>query len=277
MVALNLACGIYYISNLDWVNVDWEANSPHVQQMDLTNSLRLESESFDFVYTSHFIEHLTLLQAEMLLKECYRILSPGGIIRIVTPDFEKYCKEYLSQIDSGNKLNAEFLKSTLIDQMVRTTPGGESGAWGKVLENNVDLQNFKAYWIGSSQNRKQSLQIARSITKSLYRKMKQIFKNPQMIKRNLIWKYCKFVGLLYPKWFRNQHIIFSRPGERHLYLFDFDSLKKLMEIIGFADVIRTSAKATTSLRSDLHILDLDLDGNPRKGEESMFVEARKPE
>ena len=50
-----------------------------------------------------------------------------------------------------------------------------------------------------------------------------------------------------------------------------------MEIIGFADVLRTSAKATTYLRSDLHILDLDLDGNPRKGEESMFVEARKQE
>ena len=109
MVALNLACGVYYISNLNWVNVDWEANSSDVKQMNLSKPLRFVNEKFDLVYTSHFIEHITYLQAEMLLTECYRVLSPGGVIRIITPDFEKICREYLRQIESGSLQKSEYV------------------------------------------------------------------------------------------------------------------------------------------------------------------------
>ena len=37
--------------NMDpnWVNVDWEANSSYVQQMNLSKPLRFENEKFDFV------------------------------------------------------------------------------------------------------------------------------------------------------------------------------------------------------------------------------------
>ena len=146
MVALNLACGVYYISNLNWVNVDWEANSSGVQQMDLSKPLRFENKKFDFLYTSHFIEHITYRQAEGLLSECYRVLSPGGVIRIITPDFEKNCREYLRQIESKSLQKSEYVKFALIDQMVRTRPGGESGTWRALSQGNSDIKEFMSHY-----------------------------------------------------------------------------------------------------------------------------------
>ena len=275
MVALNLACGVYYISNLNWVNVDWEANSSGVQQMDLSKPLRFENEKFDFLYTSHFIEHITYRQAEGLLSECYRVLSPGGVIRIITPDFEKNCREYLRQIESKSLQKSEYVKFALIDQMVRTRPGGESGTWRALSQGNSDLKEFMSLWAGVPVGQGQSEGYNNDKIYSLWKKITRVLKNPQSLKRYVLWQYCKKISLLFPKWFRDQHIAFCRPGERHLYLFDFDSLKALMEKAGFTEVVRSTASSSISGRSDILQLDLDSHGKPRKGEESMYVEARK--
>ena len=42
--------------------------------------------TFDFIYSEHFLEHLFIDEALELLKESRRILKPGGVMRIVTPD-----------------------------------------------------------------------------------------------------------------------------------------------------------------------------------------------
>lgn len=275
MVALNLACGVYYISNSNWVNVDWEANSSDVKQMNLSKPLRFVNEKFDLVYTSHFIEHITYLQAEMLLTECYRVLSPGGVIRIITPDFEKICREYLKQIESRSLQKSEYVKFTLVDQMVRNKPGGESGAWRALSQGDKDLKEFMSFWAGAPVSQGQSERYANGKIDSLWKKTKRALKNPRSLKRYLLWQYYKMISLLFPEWFRNQHIAFCRPGERHLYLFDFDSLKALMEKVGFTEIVRSAASSSISGRSDILRLDLDSHGNPRKGEESMYVEARK--
>jgi predicted SAM-dependent methyltransferase len=48
--------------------------------------LPFESSSLAFVYSEHFLEHLFLDEALSLLKECHRVLGPGGVIRTVVPD-----------------------------------------------------------------------------------------------------------------------------------------------------------------------------------------------
>jgi hypothetical protein len=48
-----------------------------------------------------------------------------------------------------------------------------------------------------------------------------------------------------------------------------------MEKVGFIEILRSSAGSTITGRSDFLRLDLDSNGNPRKGEESMYIEARK--
>lgn len=41
---------------------------------------------FDFIVSEHFFEHLWLPDAIALLRECQRILKPGGVIRTCIPD-----------------------------------------------------------------------------------------------------------------------------------------------------------------------------------------------
>jgi ubiquinone/menaquinone biosynthesis C-methylase UbiE len=48
---------------------------------------------------------LSLKSADLFLKNAYRCLKPGGVIRIVVPDLYKIAKKYIKEyddIDSGN-------------------------------------------------------------------------------------------------------------------------------------------------------------------------------
>ena len=53
---------------------------------DLSQSLPLKNDSVDFIYSSHFFEHLFKDDAALLLEACLCALKPGGIIRISIPD-----------------------------------------------------------------------------------------------------------------------------------------------------------------------------------------------
>jgi predicted SAM-dependent methyltransferase len=50
------------------------------------DQLQFDDNSFDFIYSEHFFEHLFADEAIALLAECHRILKPKGVIRIVVPD-----------------------------------------------------------------------------------------------------------------------------------------------------------------------------------------------
>lgn len=52
----------------------------------LGDRLEFEDNTFDFIYSEHVLEHFFLDEALDLLRECYRILKPNGVIRIVVPD-----------------------------------------------------------------------------------------------------------------------------------------------------------------------------------------------
>jgi SAM-dependent methyltransferase len=41
---------------------------------------------FDFIFSEHFFEHLSLPDALALFKECSRVLKPGGVVRTSVPD-----------------------------------------------------------------------------------------------------------------------------------------------------------------------------------------------
>jgi predicted SAM-dependent methyltransferase len=56
--------------------------------------LGLINSSADFIYSSHFLEHLDRKSGRKLLEECLRVLKPGGIIRIGVPDLEHAWEMY---------------------------------------------------------------------------------------------------------------------------------------------------------------------------------------
>jgi ubiquinone/menaquinone biosynthesis C-methylase UbiE len=55
---------------------------------DLDRGLPLEGKSADLVVASHVIEHVA--DTDMLVKECYRVLCPGGHLLIATPNLAAF-------------------------------------------------------------------------------------------------------------------------------------------------------------------------------------------
>src|SRR5574344_1513960 len=77
---LNLGCGRCF--HKDWINVDYSSCDESVIAYDLTKKLPFEDNSFEVIYHSHLLEHFEKSFAPIFLKECYRVLKKGGIIRI---------------------------------------------------------------------------------------------------------------------------------------------------------------------------------------------------
>lgn len=61
---------------------------------DIRRGLDYPDGSAAYVYASHLIEHMSRWQGLRLLRECLRVLEPGGVIRLATPDLALAVAEY---------------------------------------------------------------------------------------------------------------------------------------------------------------------------------------
>ena len=60
-----------------------------------TGFLQHPDGSVDAIYIGQVIEHLNPLhEAPQLLRECHRMLRPGGVVRLTTPDLDKLLRAY---------------------------------------------------------------------------------------------------------------------------------------------------------------------------------------
>jgi predicted SAM-dependent methyltransferase len=74
-----------------WLDSDLISGPVH---LDLERPLPLPSERFAFVFGEHVIEHLSEAAGTALLAELHRILRPGGVVRLTTPDLAKIIALY---------------------------------------------------------------------------------------------------------------------------------------------------------------------------------------
>ena len=138
-VALNLGCGLAIAPG--WINIDNSPNarlarhprirwtlwklgilsdrlysvawSDSIQTYDLKKTLPYKDSSVDYVYTSHFLEHLELNDSKRLMGEVFRILKPGGAVRVIVPDLALGARQYVAAIEANpNDANAanEFME-----------------------------------------------------------------------------------------------------------------------------------------------------------------------
>jgi predicted SAM-dependent methyltransferase len=69
----------------------------------------LPDNSADVLYSSHMMEHLDHAEALGFLREAYRVLRPGGVIRLVMPDLRKIAQDYMANGDAD-----AFVRDTLM-------------------------------------------------------------------------------------------------------------------------------------------------------------------
>jgi predicted SAM-dependent methyltransferase len=77
------------------------AHDNHIAYGNGAKGLPIPTGSCDIVYASHVIEHLTVHELKLFLKEIFRILTPGGILRIAVPDLQIYIDTYQSDRDAN--------------------------------------------------------------------------------------------------------------------------------------------------------------------------------
>lgn len=80
-------------------------------QHDAAQPFPFEDESFEWVYAEHLLEHLTLNQAVVWLKDARRLLKPGGLLRLSTPDLRRYVAGYLDEQDRFFEEHRKRLKT----------------------------------------------------------------------------------------------------------------------------------------------------------------------
>jgi predicted SAM-dependent methyltransferase len=83
---LNIGSGDHPLGP-DWINADL---MPHAGglYMDATKRFPFRDGEIDRIFSEHMIEHVPLAGGLAMLGECYRVLRPGGRIRISTPSLE---------------------------------------------------------------------------------------------------------------------------------------------------------------------------------------------
>ncbi len=247
---LNLGCGNRY--HPDWINVDFVKTGPNVIQYDLLKGIPFEDNSFDVVYHSHLLEHFPKSYAPNFIKECFRVLKPGGIIRVVVPDLEEIVRIYLQLLeaslegDTEAQKRYEWIMLELFDQMVRNYSGGEMLEYW--LQNPMPAEDFVIQRIGSE---------VRSFLNSIRENPTQF----QNINNNI--NDPVEIGK------------FRLSGEIHQWMYDRYSLSKLLTEAGFIDFKVCKANESRIPNFNQYLLDIESDGSTRKPD-SLFVEAIKP-
>lgn len=101
---MDLGCGPN--TNANVINLDYIWRPEVDICWDVTQGLPLRSQTIKGIFTEHCLEHLPFEAVDYVLSECWRVLRPGGNIRIVVPDGELYLTRYTRIIEgeTGIKL-----------------------------------------------------------------------------------------------------------------------------------------------------------------------------
>lgn len=91
---VNVGCGDFPLA--DWINIDSAEDSAANLVMPVP-PLPFEDNSTAEIYAGHFLEHLEKPTADEFLRECYRVLKPGGRLGILVPDTDEIMRRYLAK------------------------------------------------------------------------------------------------------------------------------------------------------------------------------------
>jgi predicted SAM-dependent methyltransferase len=270
---LNLGCGKRY--HKDWVNLDFVSNSADVRAHNLLQGIPFENNTFDVVYHSHVLEHFNQSDGKKFIEECYRVLKPGGIIRIAVPDLEQIVRQYLIKLEASlegkqqSQNDYNWIMLELFDQTVRNTSGGEMAKY--LFQDQIPNENYVIERVG---------QEAKDL-RDQYFKSKQKGTTVTNFKPSPL----RFLSLNYylNKFKQSKNIEndsaalkignFRLGGEIHQWMYDRFSLNRLLTEVGFHNFGVKSAKESNI--SNWLSYELEVKNGQVFKPDSLFVEAKK--
>jgi predicted SAM-dependent methyltransferase len=260
---LNVGCGASF--SAEWTNLDLHPRR-HVLAHDVRDPLPFPDESFDAVYTSHLLEHLEPEVGLRLVEEMNRVLVFGGVIRVVVPDLEDICREYLRRLGDALENPTDdalaryrWIVFELIDQLVRERPGGrmlEALERGEVDRDYVLARGgdeFAPLFDESPSRAGDGYDLRHRSVGELLRAV------VRRVRARL-------------------HLRSPSPratGESHRWMYDQLSLRVLLASVGFSQVRTTTYDASRIPHWERYRLDTSSRGDRPRKLDSLFVEAVK--
>jgi SAM-dependent methyltransferase len=110
---IDLGCGRN--PHREFVNMDFEWHPAVDLCWDIRCGLPFEDASLSGIFTEHCLEHFDLPCVRTILRECRRVLAPGGTVRIVVPDIEAYLRTYCRRLDGDVSPQFPYPEQELID------------------------------------------------------------------------------------------------------------------------------------------------------------------
>jgi predicted SAM-dependent methyltransferase len=262
---LNLGCGDR--THEAWVNIDhslslslksrWfirpfikSPNSAGYLHHDLRRGIPFPDGSADVVYSSHLLEHLRPDDALPFLREAYRVLKSDGLLRIVVPDLEKGVSSYvealracrLGRVDCPDSVvRLEWATISLLDQMVRTRPGGEMVRWLRQHRESSMVRNMKGVYRNIAESEDEDGHKSGTVAR--------------IVRRLRLWN-------------------FYRSGELHRWMYDEVSLRRIFVESGFREVRRVSCLESQIPLWGSYYLDNNPDSSPHQPD-SLYMEGFK--
>jgi predicted SAM-dependent methyltransferase len=280
MKYLNLGCGYHYSMEPEWTNLDFVSTGLGVIAHNLLNGIPFTNEHFDLVYHSHVLEHFSKADGEKLIAECFRVLKPGGVIRIAVPDLETITRNYLHYLEAGIEnpddemaaLNYEWTLLEMYDQTVRNVAGGDIANY--LSQETIKNEDFvyerigeeakslrRNYWETKENKSGKELSYKAKPTSSI-----PVAKLKRKIKEYLLKRLAIDREALETAKFRLS-------GEVHQWMYDRFSLATLLKNKGGKNIERKDA-FTSNLTNWINY-GLDNTGDIVRKPDSLFMEAVK--
>jgi SAM-dependent methyltransferase len=277
---LNLGCGGRFRD--EWVNVNFTSTGRGVIAADLEKGIPFPDQSFDVIYHSHLLEHFPKADAPVFLKDCFRVLRPGGVIRIAVPDLEAIARNYLLALEKARSgiegwgHNYDWMLLEMYDQAVRNRSGGEMARYlcNETIPNEqfvLERCGMEVKWlIELGRERKTP-----SACSSLGQRVSWPKRTYRLICDSNYRRKTLLRFILKDEYDALQAGRFRKRGEVHQWMYDSYSLGKLLTDCGFDKAITRNANESYLPDWSSYNLDTEPDGSIYKPD-SLLMEAIKP-
>jgi predicted SAM-dependent methyltransferase len=276
MKYLNLGCGMHYSLAKEWTNIDFVSTGAGVLAYNLLSGLPYEDDSFDLVYHSHVLEHFSKNDGEKFIKECMRVLKPGGVLRIAIPDLEQIVRNYIAFLDKGirnpndklNRFNYEWMLLEMYDQTVRNVSSGNMGKY--LFQKELNNEEFVMHRIGEEGRAMRQYYLKTNDNIDKYTIRNENISLINGIKNNIIKLIFKIFKLD-----MNAYMIgeFRLSGEIHQWMYDQYSIHHLLSEVGMNNIIKRDA--FESYVQNWREYGLDGKNGVVRKPDSLFMEALK--